>query len=138
MVAGQPGFSKMRDAEIADWQYDEPDAALGQRRLRDRRGHARQGRGDGHIVRMPPGELDQIRAAAAADGVTMSEWIGNACKAALGKPAPAPVPDRAHIIGLLDVLRRTVEETDRTVPDGLLAAWHVRSVGGRATRSSHL
>lgn len=63
--------------------------------------------------RMPPGELEQIRAAAVAEGVTMSEWIRNACKAALGKPAP--VPDRAHIIELLDVLRRTVEEADRTV-----------------------
>jgi hypothetical protein len=38
----------------------------------------------------------------------MSEWIRNACTAALGRPAPAP--DRAHIIELLDVLRRTVEE----------------------------
>ena len=62
---------------------------------------------------MPPGELEQIRIAAKAEGVTMSEWIRNACKAALGRPTRAP--DRAHIIELLDVLRRTVEEADRTV-----------------------
>jgi hypothetical protein len=63
--------------------------------------------------RMPPGELEQIRIAAKAEGTTMSEWIRNACKAALGRPAPTP--DRAHIIELLDVLRRTVEEADRTL-----------------------
>lgn len=67
--------------------------------------------------RMPPGELEQIRDAARAEGLTMSEWIRNACKAALGMPVP--LPDRAHIIELLDVLRRTVEEADRTVKSQL-------------------
>lgn len=63
--------------------------------------------------RMPPGELEQTRHAARTDGVTISEWIRSACKTALGRPAS--MPDRAHIIELLDVLRRTVEEADRTV-----------------------
>lgn len=62
---------------------------------------------------MPPGELEQIRLAARAEGLTMSEWIRNACKTELGRPAP--MPERAHIIELIDVLRRTVEEADRTV-----------------------
>jgi hypothetical protein len=116
MAAEQPDFSKMSDAEIADWQYahrDELDAALDSDDHEPVEAVAANDVATVTSFRMPPGELEQIRAATAADGVTMSEWIRNACKAALGKPAP--VPDRAHIIELLDVLRRTVEEADRTV-----------------------
>lgn len=117
MALEHPDFSTMTDAEIADWQYahrDELDAAIDSDD--DDEPVAASPAKDVATVtsfRMPPGELEQIRVAATAEGVTMSEWIRNACTTALGRPTP--MPDRAHIIELLDVLRRTVEETDRTV-----------------------
>ena len=116
MALEQPDFSTMTDAEIADWQYahrEELDAALDGDDYETVEAEPAKDVATVTSFRMPPGELEQIRIAAKAEGVTMSEWIRNACKAALGRPAPAP--DRAHIIELLDVLRRTVEEADRTV-----------------------
>lgn len=62
---------------------------------------------------MPPGELERIRAAAVAEGLTTSEWIRNACTAALGRPTP--MHDRAQIIELLASLRRTLDEAELTV-----------------------
>jgi hypothetical protein len=116
MALEQPDFLTMSDAEIADWQYahrDELDEALGTDDYETVNAEPAKDVATVTSFRMPPGELEEIRIAAKAEGLTMSEWIRNACKAALGRPAPAP--DRAHIIELLDVLRRTVEEADRTV-----------------------
>jgi hypothetical protein len=116
MALEHPDFSTMTDAEIADWQYahrDELDEALDSDDYDTVEAEPAKDVATVTSFRMPPGELEQIRLAAKVEGVTMSEWIRNACKAALGRPAPAP--DRAHIIELLDVLRRTVEEADRTV-----------------------
>ena len=116
MALEQPDFSTMTDAEIADWQYahrEELDAVLDGDDYETVEAEPAKDVATVTSFRMPPGELEQIRIAAKAEGVTMSEWIRSACKAALGRPAPAP--DRAHIIELLDVLRRTVEEADRTV-----------------------
>jgi hypothetical protein len=116
MALEQPDFSTMSDAEIADWQYahrDELDEALDSDDYETVEAEPAKDVATVTSFRMPPGELEEIRVAAKAEGLTMSEWIRNACKAALGRPALAP--DRAHIIKLLDVLRRTVEEADRTV-----------------------
>jgi hypothetical protein len=116
MALEHPDFSTMSDAEIADWQYahrDELDEALDSDDYEVVDAEPAKDVATVTSFRMPPGELEQIRIAAKAEGMTMSEWIRNACKAALGRPAPTP--DRAHIIELLDVLRRTVEEADRTV-----------------------
>lgn len=106
----------MTDAEIAEWQYahrDELDAELDSDEYETVEATPTKDVATVTSFRMPPGELEQIRLAARAEGLTLSEWIRNACKAALGRPAA--MPERAHIIELLDVLRRTVEEADRTV-----------------------
>lgn len=116
MMLEQPDFSTMTDAEIAKWQYehrDELDAELDADDYETVDATPAKDVATVTSFRMPPGELEQIRLAARADGLTMSEWIRNACKSALGRPTP--MPDRAHIIELLDVLRRTVEEADRTL-----------------------
>lgn len=116
MALQHPDFSTMTDEEVADWQYAnraELDAELDSDDYETVDAIPAKDVATVTSFRMPPGELEQIRAAARAEGLTMSEWIRNACKAALGKPAP--IPDRAHIIELLDVLRRTVEEADRSV-----------------------
>lgn len=120
MTLDYPDFSTMTDAEIAEWQYahrDELDAELDGDEYETVDASPTKDVATVTSFRMPPGELEQIRAAARADGLTMSEWIRNACTAALGRPTP--MPDRAHIIDLLDVLRRTVEEADRTVKSQL-------------------
>ena len=106
----------MTDAEIAEWQYahrDELDAELDSDEYETVEATPTKDVATVTSFRMPPDELEQIRLAARAEGLTLSEWIRNACKAALGRPAA--MPERAHIIELLDVLRRTVEEADRTV-----------------------
>lgn len=116
MTLEPPDFTTMTDAEIAQWQYDHRDELDADLDSDDYETVVATPAKDVATVtsfRMPPGELEQIRHAARTDGVTMSEWIRSACKTALGRPAS--MPDRAHIIELLDVLRRTVEEADRTV-----------------------
>lgn len=116
MPLDHPDFSTMTDAEIAEWQYahrDELDAELDSDEYETVDASPTKDVATVTSFRMPPGELEQIRVAARAEGLTMSEWIRNACTAALGRPTP--MPDRAHIIELLDVLRRTVEEADRTI-----------------------
>lgn len=120
MAFEHPDFSAMTDAEIAEWQYahrDQLDAELETDDYETVDATRAKNVATVTSFRMPPGELEQIRVAARAEGLTMSEWIRNACKTALGRPAP--IPDRAHIIELLDVLRRTVEEADRTVKSQL-------------------
>ena len=116
MTGQHPDFSAMTEGEIADWQYahrDELDASI------DGDDYETVEAAPVKVVatvtsfRMPPGELEQIREAAASEGLSLSEWIRGACKAALGKPAP--VPDRAHIIELLGLLRRTVDEAEQSV-----------------------
>lgn len=114
MALEHPDFSTMTDTEIADWQYahrDELDAELDSDEYETVDASPTKDVATVTSFRMPPGELEQIRVAARAQGVTMSEWIRSACKAALG--TPAAMPERAHIIELLDVLRRTVEEADQ-------------------------
>ncbi len=116
MALEHPDLSTMTDAEVADWQYahrDELDAELDTQDCETVDAAPAKDVATVTSFRMPPGELEQIRMAARAEGLTMSEWIRNACKVALGRPPS--LPDRAHIIDLLDVLRRTVEEADRTV-----------------------
>ena len=63
--------------------------------------------------RLQPGDFERIRAAAGAQGLTTSQWIRNACMAALGRTAP--VPDRARVVELLQAVRRTAEEAERAV-----------------------
>lgn len=116
MTLEQPDFSTMTDAEIADWQYahrDQLDAELDTDDYETVEAAPASDVATVTSFRMPPGELEHIRRAARSEGLSLSQWIRNACKAALGQPAP--MPDRAHIIELLDVLRRTVEEADRTM-----------------------
>lgn len=120
MALEHPDFSTMTDAEIAQWQYahrDQLDAELDTDEYDNVDASPAKDTATVTSFRMPPGELEQIRDAARSEALTMSEWIRNACKSALGRPAP--LPDRAHIIELLDVLRRTVEEADRTVKSQL-------------------
>lgn len=116
MALEQPDFTTMNDAEIADWQYAhrrELDAAIDTDDYETVGAVPAKEPATVTSFRMPPGELEQIRAAAAAEGVTMSEWIRHACTSALG--VPSAVPDRAHIIELLSALRRTLDEAERTV-----------------------
>lgn len=120
MALEHPDFTTMTDAEIADWQYahrDQLDAELDSDDYETVDASATKDVATVTSFRMPPGELEQIRVAARDAGMTMSEWMRNACKTALGRPAP--MPDRRHIIELLDVLRRTVDEADRTVKSQL-------------------
>ena len=94
MTDKHPDFSAMTEGEIADWQYahrDELDTAVD---------------GDDYEVveaapvkevatvtsfRMPPGELEQIREAAASEALSLSEWIRGSVQ---GRPSGNPRPCR--------------------------------------------
>jgi hypothetical protein len=116
MPLDYPDFSTMSDAEIADWQYahkdDLDDALVGDDYERV---DARPATNAAVVTsfRMPPGELEEIRSASDAAGLTLSEWIRSACKAALGRPAPSL--DRAELTRLLQAARRDVAEAERLV-----------------------
>jgi predicted HicB family RNase H-like nuclease len=93
MTLEHPAFSTMSDAEIADWQHahrDELDEALHTTTYETVEAQPAKDVATVTSFRMPPGELEQIRIAAKAEGVTMSEWIRGACKAALGRGGRRP------------------------------------------------
>jgi hypothetical protein len=95
MALEHPDFSTMSDAEIAGWQYarrTELDDALDSDDYETVEAQSAKDVATITSFRMPPGELEQIRTAAKTDGVTMSEWIRNACTAALGRPARSVSP----------------------------------------------
>jgi hypothetical protein len=95
----------MTDEEAADFYADPANQTFNPNRV-----IRRQPLGDSIPVRFPTGLLDQVRTAAAADGLTVSEWVRNAVADALAQrdePGTGPAGIARELERLARKLRRS-------------------------------